>query len=208
MKAFEMSIRTILYDLGNVLMSFSHERMCEQIAAVFAVSSADVKRVIFDEQLYLQFDHGRLTEEQFHKHLQSAFGATCSIEELRKAAGDIFEPIAEMHLLVDELKAAGLRLVLLSNTCVTHIDWIRSHFDLLEKFEDLVLSYEVGCCKPDVAIFEIAKERIGCRPEECLYTDDIAAYVKVARGLGFRAETFTTPAQFRDDLFRYGVQQM
>ena len=31
--------------------------------------------------------------------------------------------------------------------------------------------------KPQPEIFRAAVERAGCRPEECFYTDDIAAYV-------------------------------
>ena len=47
--------------------------------------------------------------------------------------------------------------------------------------------------KPQPEIFQVAMERAGCRPEECFYTDDIAAYVTAARALGIDAVRFVGP---------------
>lgn len=200
-----MQIKTILFDLGNVLMKFSHERMCQQIAAAFQVESEQVNELIFGSDLHLRFENGTISEEQFHEHLESKLGSRCSLEDLKRATGDIFVPDAEMQNVVDQLSKQGFRLVLLSNTCVTHFDWIQSQFDLFKQFDDFVLSYEVGASKPDAAIFEAALQKIQCAPEECFYTDDISAYVEVGRQHGFNAEVFTNAEQYKLDLRKYGV---
>ena len=57
---------------------------------------------------------------------------------------------------------------------------------MLRHFHDLVLSYEVKAMKPQPEIYQAALDMAGCRPEECFYTDDIAAYVEGAQADGNR----------------------
>lgn len=200
-----MPLKTILFDLGNVLLNFSHERMCQQVADLFSVSPDLVKERIFTNGTYLVFDRGRLTENDLHKQLQMDFKVDCEIDALRRAVGDIFKPNKQMHEFLPALKEQGLRLVLLSNTCVTHIDWVKSNLPTLKYLDDLVLSYEVGACKPEPEIYQAALQKINCQPNECFYTDDIEDYVQAGRTHGLNAEVFESAEKFRQDLAAFGV---
>ena len=53
--------------------------------------------------------------------------------------------------------------------------------------DDIVYSHEVGLLKPDPRIFSLAAERLGVRPEEVVYLDDVEGHVAAARSVGFRA---------------------
>ena len=89
------------------------------------------------------------------------------------ASSDIFtlnEPIVP---LLDELRRLGVRLVLLSNTHPWHVDFVRRRFDVLDRFDELVLSYAVGAVKPEPAVFEATVKALRCSPSEAFYTDDI-----------------------------------
>ncbi len=55
-------IRTVLFDLGNVIVHFSHEVMCEQIGAVLDRSGPDARRLLIDSGLMWDFERGRVTE--------------------------------------------------------------------------------------------------------------------------------------------------
>ena len=59
----------------------------------------------------------------------------------------------------------------------------------------LVYSYEVGIEKPDQRIYEIACERLGVRPSEVVFLDDLEANVVAARRLGMRAVLFQSNGQ-------------
>jgi len=91
---------------------------------------------------------------------------------------------------------------LLSNTNAAHIAYVKKQYDLLDKFDDLVLSYEVGAMKPDPPIFEAALGKIECDPSECFYTDDIVENVERARGFGIQAEVFIDARTFLSHLQR------
>jgi putative hydrolase of the HAD superfamily len=186
-----MAIRTLLFDMGNVLVHFSNERMCNQMAAISGVTADRIREALFERNLQIEFERGRLDEDGFHSAIQSALSTSIEFEALRVAGADIFELNRPLVPVLDRLKRDGYRLVLLSNTCVTHYEWIRREYDVLERFDDLVLSFEVGATKPDDAIFRSALEKIGCLPSECFYTDDIPAYVERGRTHGLDAEVFT-----------------
>ena len=105
-----------------------------------------------------------------------------------------------------EALAARYRLVLVSNTNALHFEMLRRNYGhLLRHFHHLVLSYEVGAMKPRPEIFRAAVERAGCRPEECFYTDDIAAFVEGARSLGIDAVQFESRAQLEREMGARGI---
>ena len=101
--------------------------------------------------------------------------------------------------------AARYRLVLLSNTNAIHFEAIRENYHFLRHLHERILSYEVHAIKPEREIFQAALECCGCRPEECFYTDDIAAYVEAARRLGMDAVQFESLAQLERELQARGI---
>jgi glucose-1-phosphatase len=200
-----MAVRTLLIDLGNVLLFFSHERMCTQIAQECGMPLADLKRILFEEQLQKRFERGELSEDAFRHTLEARLGRPLDANGLRRAASDIFTLNEPMIPLLDRWKRDGYRLVLLSNTSVTHYEWVLDRYDVLERFDHCVLSYRVGAVKPEEAIFRAALAASQCPPEDCFYTDDIEEYVVRARELGIQAEVFRDVPTLRRQLEERGV---
>jgi putative hydrolase of the HAD superfamily len=200
-----MALRTLLIDLGNVLLYFSHERMSQQIAQVCQVSAVDLQQILFKQQLQRRFERGEVSEEGFRKVLECQLGRTLDAHALRRAGSDIFALNEPMVPLLDRWKRNGYRLVLLSNTCVTHYEWVREHFDLLDRFDDCILSFRVGSVKPEEAIFRTALKAIECAPNECFYTDDVEEYVSQGRSFGMHAEVFRDAGTLAGQLEKLGI---
>lgn len=53
--------------------------------------------------------------------------------------------------------------------------------------DDLIYSHEVGLAKPDPAIYELTRSRIGVRADEIVFLDDVAENVAAARACGWHA---------------------
>jgi FMN phosphatase YigB (HAD superfamily) len=104
-----------------------------------------------------------------------------------------------------DLKLSGIRLVLLSNTSVTHLRFIEQKFQVLQFMDERVTSFETGAMKPDDRIFQAALEKSGCSPNECFYTDDIMAYVDKGASFGIHSHQFTTNANLRTALLAHGL---
>ena len=198
-------IRTVLFDMGNVLVHFCHDRMCDQIGALCGRSGPEVRNLLIDSGLQWEFERGQVSEEGFRARLEEATGSRLDLDEVRQAGSDIFtlnEPIVP---LLDALRRRNHRLVLLSNTSISHFEFVSREFDVLSRFDDYVTSYGVGAVKPEPAIYEAAKQAINCAPEECFYTDDIPEYVHAAREHGFEAEVFIGVPQLKAHLQDRGV---
>lgn len=203
-----MPPKFIYFDLGNVLLKFSHPRMCRQIADLFGVEAEPVRTLLFDaEQLQNAVESGSLSADAYYQQLCQRFGSQPQREAFERAASDIFEPNHPMVPVITQLVVSRQRIGLLSNINQGHWDWICQRYCGLypEMFEQLILSYEVGAMKPDAKIFEAAIAQAGVEPGEIFYTDDIAGHVQGAQAAGIDAVQFTSTDQLVGELIARGV---
>ncbi len=177
--------------MGNVLVYFSHEKMVRNIAKVCDWPEDRTKTFLLDEGRQWKLERGDITEEQFHEEFCQAAGRIIDIDALRLAAADIFWLNDSIVPVLRRLKERGIRLVLLSNTSITHIRFIEERFKVLDLMDDRVTSFEAGAMKPEGRIFEVALSKAKCPAENCFYTDDIQPYVDKGASFGIHARLFT-----------------
>jgi putative hydrolase of the HAD superfamily len=96
-------------------------------------------------------------------------------------------------------------LVLLSNTNALHVAWLRPRLPLLERFNHVLMSCEVGRVKPEPAFFQLALQRAGCAPHEAAFFDDLPEFVEAASALGLRGHLFTDAPTFDAQLKALGL---
>lgn len=201
-----MSVQFIYFDLGRVLLDFTHEQGFEQIATVSGVSSELVRQTLMDSGLSDRYDTGELSTAEFHEAFCDATNSTPSIEELSHAWSDIFTIIPSSVGLAASLKSAGYRIGILSNTCEAHWEFAAKKFRVLgQLFDPVITSYDVHAMKPVAAIYEAAAKAANHDPSELFFVDDRAENVEGARSQGWHAELFTSTLQLANDLERLGV---
>jgi glucose-1-phosphatase len=201
----------LYFDLGNVLLAFSHERMCQQMAAAAGVEPTVVRRALFEStggpSVQWRFERGDLNALLVYEHFCEAVGGRPDMDALFAAGCDMFSAIEESAAIVERLAAAGHRLGILSNT--NPIDWkfvSSGGFPFLnECFEHAVLSFEERAMKPEAAIYEAAVRRASVPANEVFFTDDRPENVAGARAAGLDAVLFTGPENLRAELQRRGI---
>lgn len=191
--------------MGNVLVHFSHQKMCENVAAVCEADLEDVRSLLLGSGLQWKLERGEISEEEFHADFEQTLDRAVNFEQLKQAAADIFWLNESIVPLIDELKQQGMRLVLLSNTSITHLRFIQNNFDILSRFDALTTSFEAGALKPDASIYQDALNKAQAEPHHCFYTDDIEDYVLAARSHGINAEVYTDTPTTRQALQKLGV---
>ncbi len=140
---------TIFFDIGNVLVFFSHEQMFSQLSACTGISIDDLKYKTVHENLGILYESGQITTEELYQTLKRAGSKIFSIEEMKHALADIFTPNYDLWPIVEKLKQTGSKLVLISNTNECHFEHLLSHYSILQHFDAFILSHKVGACKPD-----------------------------------------------------------
>lgn len=194
------------FDLGKVLIDFSVERMCRQMGDAAGIDPARVMEIVFAGGLEADYEAGKISSREFYERFCRQTGTSPDYDTLARAGSDIFTPNAGIMPLIAELSQSGYRLGILSNTCEGHWEYCMERYSILrECFAVYALSYRIGACKPDAAIFAKAAELAGCRPERIFYTDDLAGHVAGARAAGFDAVQYTSTPELAAELRKRGV---
>ncbi|MEY2469742.1 MAG: putative hydrolase of the superfamily [Actinomycetota bacterium] len=115
------------------------------------------------------------------------------------------DPAPDVVAIVEELRAAGVGLYVLSNSSAETVPRSAPVSELLTRFDGVMLSGEFGVLKPDPAIFHEAEGRFGLNPLETWFVDDSAANVEGARAVGWNAHHFVDAPSLRAALSAAGV---
>src|SRR5439155_6621926 len=89
----------------------------------------------------------------------------------RKMAKRALVPRPDALGTLEELRRRGLRLGLIS-VCSQDVPDVWDETPLAGVLDETVFSCDVGVSKPDPRIYEIACERLGVEPRECLFVGD------------------------------------
>lgn len=200
-------IKAAIFDLGNVLLHFDHRIIRDRLSAVLG-QAADEKAATREFQDIIgDFERGMVTPDQFLSRVM----AQLEVEHLLDAGefaslwSDIFWKNEELVSMLPGL-AERIRLVLLSNTNALHLEFARRQFpEVFAPFRNTVFSFETQLAKPDRRIFEKAVILAEAQPAECLYFDDIDAYVRIAAGIGIHAYQYVSVDAVRDILSVYEI---
>ena len=200
------AIKFVYFDLGNVLLNFSHQRMVDQVAAVAGVSGTLVQQHLFDNDLENRYETGELNSVEFHAEFCSQIKKECDLDDFLTACGDIFWLNEPTMPVVAQLAQLNIGLGILSNTCEAHWDFAMKRFPALPQlFPIRVTSFEAKSMKPDNKIYEVAVEKAGVLPREIFFTDDKPENVQAAQAAGLEAVLFTTATELLRDLAKRGV---
>lgn len=189
-KGGKVEIKTVFFDLGGVLVNFSHEKMCANLAQFCQLELSAVRRAVFEDPISEQYEKGVIDSHALHRYFCSLTGSALDFYGLMEAISQIFSPKNETITLLEQLKKQKVSLFLLSNTCEAHFWHIQKQFSFLELFDGVVLSYEVKARKPEKKIYEIALAMANTAAENSFYTDDILEYVKTASEIGIHSHHF------------------
>jgi putative hydrolase of the HAD superfamily len=195
-------VDAVLLDLGNVLVFHDDARLLDRLASVGKATPESVRAAL--GEVWDPCNRGRLAGEALRRAVGRAAGVDLDEATFREIWSCHFRFHHEVLPLVEGL-LGRVKVLLLSNTNATHLEWIRPRLPLLDRLDGLVLSYELGLAKPEPAIFEAALRQAGTTPLRTAYFDDVEAYVRAAQALGIRGHVFTDALRFREQLAALGL---
>ena len=186
--------RCLLCDFGNVIAFFDHAKAARQLARLAdpPLDPARAFEEVFQTTLEHDYDSGRLSTPEFIARLRSLMRLDGTDAEIARAWNDIYTPNHVMADLLAALKRRDVRLVLASNTNELHYEWFRPRFaPTLDLFDAEVLSFRVGCRKPDPGFFDAClRAALDVPLQECLYVDDRVDLIEAARAMGIEGVVY------------------
>ncbi len=197
-------IKTIIFDLGNVIVKVDRTNLFNQLAINSNKSIDYIKNYYENSSARRLFERGKLKPKEFYDKLVNELNLNMNFKEFSKYYCNIFTLNNDIAKLIKKLKR-NFRLVLLSNTDILHFEYIKNKFKIVDIFDDYTLSYKVGFRKPNPIIFINALSKIKTLPFNCVYFDDIPEFVYIARLMGVKAFQYKNVKKLVNDLNKVGV---
>jgi putative hydrolase of the HAD superfamily len=198
-------IKAIFFDLGGTIIPFDFQRGFTAMARHSPHSLEEIMRRVRSSDLFPRFEKGEIEPHRFVEQFCRQFDCHLDYERFCQLWGIIFLP----ETLIEESLLIGLksryRLFSLSNTNAIHFPLVMREYPILEHLHGHVLSYEVGALKPAPEIYRAALARAECRPQECLFIDDIARNIEGARRERMDGIVFKNAGQLNRDLAAHGI---
>jgi HAD superfamily hydrolase (TIGR01509 family) len=160
-----VTTRAVVFDLWETLAAWPHEDMGPFFAAVGMTPEEWAAPAHVERRWTGPFD-AYLEWAGLEPQVASRVG-----EMRRGVTRRALVPADGALETLAELRARGLRLGLISNCSGDVCElWEESPFGGL--FDAVMLSADVGLCKPDERIYRIALERLGVEPREAIFVGD------------------------------------
>lgn len=176
-----MTRKTLIFDIGNVLVTFDFTRASRIVAAQ---SDCDADAVLHTiSSIKDELESGRMDEHTFFAQAMKLVGFRGSMAEFERAWCDIFEENAAMKQTISSLPPDS-RLLLLSNTNEPHKRWLLSTYDIFSPFQGGIYSHEAKCMKPADDIYHQLINTYQLDPAECFYIDDLPANIEAGKRHG------------------------
>ncbi len=198
-----MPIRAVIFDFGGVLVRTEDDSGRRKWEERLGLPRGGLERLVFESDVSLRAMLGQEPEEAVWQNVARVLHLNAAeLAELRRDfwAGDRLD--LRLFTFLGSLRPR-YRTGLLSNAWGNARAVFTGKYGLGQVLDVLVISAEEGVMKPEARIYHIVLERLGVRPEEAVFIDDIEENVDGARKAGLHGIHFRGTDQTIAEVRRY-----
>lgn len=198
-------IKNIVFDLGNVLITFRPDKYMESFNFEKSLGEK-VFQSIFKSKYWLELDKGTITEEEAAELFCKAGEETKKeIKRVMNSWKDMLQPIPETIEILKELKQKGYKIYVLSNYHKSAFEKTSMENEFFKLLDGRVISYEINCIKPDREIYDKLLKNYNLEAGETLFIDDMEENILGAEKLGIQTILFKDAVRLREKLRELNV---
>ncbi len=203
-------LRAVIFDYGMVISGPPDPESRKGLIQVFGVDPEIFESTYWQHRE--QFDSGELNGQGFWHRVAGDVSVVLSDQQMAR----LLELDARMWMSINErvlewarqVRAAGVKIAILSNIGDTQVTAMREQFGWLADFDHNTWSYELRTTKPEAAIYLHTLEKLGVEPQQALFLDDRIVNVRGAEAVGMQSIVFTTLEQLAQDLKQRGFDRL
>lgn len=200
-------IQTLFFDLGNVILFFSYEKMFLQLEKCSGIKKEEIQKKLIQDDIQNTYESGKISTERLYQYFLTLSKKSFSLKTFKTAFSDIFTPNIKVFDLLKALKKEKLELILVSNTNEAHYEFVLSHYPILQIFDQQILSFQIKTIKPDPSFFQTALRATKSLKSDCFYIDDMKENVASARKIGLDGEVYTQSEKLIEHLISRGLSK-
>jgi epoxide hydrolase-like predicted phosphatase len=189
------AMRAVIFDVGGVLVHQRDRDKRREWEARLGLPQEGLTRLVFDSPWAARAASGEVSEAEVWKQVGGQLGLRDDqLPELSRGfwAGEQLD--AGLVEFIQGLRPR-YKIGIISNAWSDARTFHNLKFKMNTWTDVAVYSAEVKLVKPDPRIYQLALERLGVRPEEAVFVDDVLVNVEAARALGMCGVQFQNTAQ-------------
>lgn len=185
-------IKNVVFDIGMVLISFSW-RECLRECGVREEDFETIAEATVKSPYWNELDRGVMSDEEIlDKFIESAPRFENEIRKFFSIVATSMPPFEYSKPWLHAVKERGYGVYILSNFSKNNFLAAKPDYTFLEEADGQVVSYVYNVIKPEPEIYKILFDKYDLRPEECVFIDDRADNIEMARALGMHGIVFTS----------------
>ena len=200
------AIRNIVFDVGNVLVSYDWESYLKSFGFPEEEYQA-IAKAVFLSDVWNERDRGLRTDEEYLADFIA--GAPEYESDIRLIMQDVRKVILPRDyapVWTRLLKEKGYHLYILSNYSETTLEETKPMMEFLQYMDGAVFSCEEKQIKPEPEIYQTLLSRYQLDPARCVFIDDREENCAAARRAGMQAIRFENLRQAAGELEKLGVR--
>ncbi len=185
----------VLFDLGNVLLPIDLHLTYQSFAQYSAdFSAVDIEKITINEFLWIDYEAGLISDQDFRNKIKCRFNLTCSVWEFDQAFNALLLDWHDgLFQFLSEINQKH-NLYLLSNTSSIHANVFLNNSlgpknqSIFSLFKKVYLSFKMGLVKPNPQIYHQVIFESNLSANQILFFDDNLNNIQSANELGFMVE--------------------
>lgn len=177
----------VLFDLGNILVHLhSVDRFWPGLSPEPGTPSYSERWKV--SSAMHRFETGQISDfSAFYEEAKAELGFPVGHDEFYQGYLETIGDLFDETLPILNALYSRFSLQLLSNTSAVHWQHCSKSLGLGPYFDRVLVSYELGCMKPDPQVFHLALAEIDRDPETIYYFDDRPENIETALKFGINA---------------------
>ncbi|MBF0288984.1 MAG: HAD family phosphatase [SAR324 cluster bacterium] len=200
-------VDTVVFDLGGVLIDWNPKHLYQKI---FNQDSEKIEYFLShvctlawnsEQDAGRPFQEGRtLLKRQYPEYAEAIDAYDFLWEEM---LGGVDEEVAD---ILFALKKEKIPVYALTNWSKEKFPIARKRYKVLDLFEGIFVSGEVGCRKPSLTFYQLFLEKYEIEAQRSVFIDDVQENVEGAEKAGMHAIRFQNAQQLTQDLKKLGIE--
>ena len=187
-----MAIRAVFFDFGGVIMRTEYQSPRQKLAERFNMDYDEMDRAVFGSDSARRASLGEITEDAHWSAVMKRFKQPASEMQVFRSnffGGDVID-----RNLVEYIRSlrGKFHTGLISNAWSGLREFITKE-KLLDLFDTVIISAEIGVVKPSAKIYEVALNQAKVNADEAVFVDDVQVNVEACEKIGMKGVLFNEP---------------
>lgn len=199
-----MTVRAVVFDIGNVLIEWNPERMYDRV--IGAARREALFAAVDLHGMNVRVDAGANWAEEVRALAAAHPDHAGDIMLWHDRWIEMASPVIPRSVrLMEALQRKGVPVFALTNFGVQTFDYAVTQYPFLGRFDRAFVSGVLRASKPEARIYEIVEEESGLRGEALIFADDRPENIAAAEARGWKGHVFTTPEGWAARLVAEGL---